>query len=469
MPLYKRAQFCCGVDMTKSGQIAETLLKAMDEGRLAPGAKVASIREAARQFGVAKNTIIDAYDQLVAIGRLQAHHGAGFFVSQKRLQATVEERESLSEAIDSVSLLREQLVGSFAVRAGDGRAPASWMGGFDLTRALRRRGTEQEEGHFEYGMPQGFELLRDTIARVLAGRSIHAASEQMLLTFGANHAFDLIIRHFVDAGDSVFVETPGYYPLFGKLRLARAKLVGVLRTPEGPDLEEFERKVRQYRPRLFFLQPNAHNPTGTSMTLSNMHRLLKIAEQYGVVLVEDDVFADLLPQGSAHLAALDGLENVIYVSTFSKTLSTGLRSGYIAGNRALIRSLTDIKMLTVVNSSTFIEAVIQELIVKGRYRRHLVQLRERVAKASASARQALHDVGINDISGPGGGYYLWARLPTGINTLDLAKRATEEGIFIAPGAIFSLRPDGIDGTAMRINVAYANDYRFLEFLKRVLG
>ncbi|MCE8022871.1 PLP-dependent aminotransferase family protein [Billgrantia aerodenitrificans] len=455
--------------MTKSGQVAETLLKAMDEGRLAPGAKVASIREAARQFGVAKNTIIDAYDQLVAMGRLQARHGSGFFVSQARPLATGEERESLSEAIDSVSLLREQLVGSFAVRAGDGRAPAAWMGGLDLTRALKRRGPEQDETHFEYGMPQGFEPLRDAIARVLAGRSIHAAPEQVLLTFGANHAFDLIIRHFVDAGDSVMVETPGYYPLFGKLRLARAKLVGVSRTSEGLDLEEFERKVRQYRPRLFFLQPNAHNPTGTSMSLSNMHQLLKIAEQYGVVLVEDDVFADLLPQGSAHLGALDGLENVIYVGTFSKTLSTGLRSGYIAGSRALIRSLTDIKMLTVVNSSTFIESVIHELIVRGRYRRHLVQLRERVAKASASARRALREVGIDDVSGPGGGYYLWARLPAGINTLELAKRATEEGIFIAPGAIFSLRPDGIDGTAMRINVAYANDYRFLEFLRAQCG
>ncbi|MFM9271356.1 PLP-dependent aminotransferase family protein [Halomonas elongata] len=450
--------------MSKSRRIADTLLRAMDEGRLAPDAKVASIREATRQFGVSKNTIIEAYDQLVAMGRLRARHGAGFFVARPPSLSTAEKADDLSEAVDSVSLLREQLVGSFTVRTGDGRAPASWMGGEELSRLTRRLGSTGE-GDIEYGAPQGYPPLRETIGMVLAGRSIHVSHDQILLTFGANHAFDLIIRHFVDPGDSVLVETPGYYPLFGKLRLARAKLVGIPRTAEGPDLDDFERKIKQYRPRLFFLQPNAHNPTGGTMSLSHMHRLLKLAERYGVVLVEDDVFADILPRGSAHLAALDGLERVIYVGTFSKTLSTGLRSGYVAGSRALINALTDIKMLTVVNTSTFNERVIHDMIVRGRYRRHLVQLRERVAKASASATRALHEAGIEDVEGPGGGYYLWARLPQQINTMQLSREASEKGIFIAPGTIFSLRPDGPDASSMRINIAYANDHRFLGFLK----
>lgn len=456
--------------MSKSRQVATALLKAIDEGRLSPGTRVASIREAAQQFGVSKNTVIDAYDQLVALGHLSARQGAGFFVSRPRPSPIDEPTHDLSEAVDSVSLLREQLVGNFAVRVGDGRAPASWMGGAELTRLVRRRsGLPDEMSDVEYGMPQGYSPLRESLAMTLAGRSIHASQDQVMMTFGANHAFDLIIRHFVAAGESVLVETPGYYPLFGKLRLAKAKLVGVPRTSDGPDLEEFERKAKQYRPRLFFLQPNAHNPTGSTMSLSNMHRLLKLADHYGVTLVEDDVFADILPKGSANLAALDGLERVIYVGTFSKTLSTGLRCGYIAGGRSIIRALVDIKMLTVVNTSTFNEMIVHELLARGRYRRHLAQLRERVAKASATAVRVLGKIGVNDVTGPGAGYYLWAKLPPHINTTELAKRASEKGIFIAPGAIFSLRPDSTDANSMRINIAHANDHRFLEFISRALN
>lgn len=454
--------------MSKSRRVANSILKAIEEGRLAPGTRLASIREAARQHGVSKNTMVDAYDQLVALGRLRARHGAGFFVEKPPASETVEKAEELSEAVDSVSLLREQLVGNFQVRVGDGRAPASWMGGVALARQAKRLTTETDND-IEYGAPQGYLPLRETIARVLTGRSIHTSHDQVLLTFGANHAFDLIIRHLVAPGDSVLVETPGYYPLFGKLRLARAKLVGVSRSHEGLDLDDLERKIKQYRPGLFFLQPNAHNPTGSTLPPHQLYRLLTIAERYNVVLVEDDVFGDLLPHGSAHLAALDDLNRVIYVGTFSKTLSTGVRAGYLAGSPALVSELTDIKMLTVVNSSTFNERLIHDMINQGRYRRHLVQLRERIGKASVSATMALKEAGIEYKEGLNQGYYLWGHFPHSVNTLQLARKASDEGIFIAPGAIFSLRPNGPDASAMRVHIAYANDRRFLDFIKRYLA
>ena len=238
--------------MSKSRHVADTILKAINEGRLAPGARLASIREAARQHGVSKNTIVDAYDQLIALGRLRARQGAGFFVTQPPTLEALEKTYELKEAVDSVSLLREQLVGNFQVRVGDGRAPASWMGGAALARQAKRL-TSIGNDDIEYGAPQGYLPLRETIARVLAGRSIHASHEQVLLTFGANHAFDLIIRHLIAPGDRVLVETPGYYPLFGKLRLAKAKLIGVSRSHDGLDLDDLERKIIQYRPNVFFL------------------------------------------------------------------------------------------------------------------------------------------------------------------------------------------------------------------------
>lgn len=451
--------------MSKSKRVIANILNAIEQERLPPGARLASIREAARQYGVSKNTIIDAYDQLVAMGRVRARHGAGFFVVKPTLLETIETSEEFNEAVDSISLLREQLVGNFAVRVGDGRAPASWMGGISLARQAKKL-ISDIDSDIEYGAPQGFLPLRDTLSRLLSERSIHASPDHVLLTFGANHAFDLIIRHFVKPGDSVLVETPGYYPLFGKLRLSRAKLIGVSRSHEGLDLDDLERKIKQYRPGLFFLQPNAHNPTGSTLPPHQLHKLLTIAERYNIVLVEDDVFGDLLPRGSSHLAALDGLNRVIYVGTFSKTLSTGIRSGYLVASPALVRALTDIKMLTVVSSSTFSERLIHGMINQGRYRRHLVQLRERVAKASVSAVLALREIGIEQTAGPNAGYYLWGHFPAYVNTLQLAKKASDEGIFLAPGAIFSLRPNGSDASAIRVHIAYANDQRFIDFIKR---
>jgi len=252
--------------------------------------------------------------------------------------------------------------------------------------------------------------------------------------------------------------------MFGKLKLQKANVIGVNRESDGPDLEMLEEKIRQFRPKLFFVQPMAHNPTGTSMSLQKMHRLLTIAERHDLVLIEDDPFADILPKATPHLASLDALNRVIYVGTFSKTLSASLRCGYIAANPALITSLTDIKMLTVVNSSSTTERIVHEMIVKGRYRRHLKRLRDRVANASVDAVSALRGIGLDNIESPAGGYYLWCPLPHGVDVMALSRRAAGEGIFLAPSQLFELA-DQNGESALRINIAHANNHKLLRFLQ----
>lgn len=277
------------------------------------------------------------------------------------------------------------------------------------------------------------------------------------------HADD-IRRPVGRVGDAVLVETPGYYPMFGKLRLQRARTIGVPRGPDGLDLTCLEQAIREHRPRLLFVQPMAHNPTGTSMSLQNMHAVLRIAEQHDLTVIEDDPFGDILPRATPHLASLDALNRVIYVGTFSKTLSASLRCGYIAANRALIRSLTDIKMLTVVNGSSVIERMVHEMIVRGRYRRHMARLRDRVGKAGAEAVAALRGIGLENIQPPTGGYYIWCPLPGDVDGLALAHRASAQGIFLAPGHLFTLG-DRDAAPALRINIAHARHPRLLRFLQ----
>ena len=205
-------------------------------------------------------------------------------------------------------------------------------------------------------------------------------------------------------------------------------------------------------------------PTVAASALPPSIHSSQASERHGFMIVEDDPFADILPPLLPRLAALDQLTRVLYVGTFSKTLSASLRSGYIAGPRGLIASLTDVKMLSVLNSSGYVEQVIHDLIARGHYRRHLRRLQTRVAQATASTMAHLTRLGFTGMRALSGGYYVWCPLPGG-DDLALSRRAAGEGIFIAPSTIFSV--DGAGYTpAMRVNIAYGDHPKFVDFLAR---
>lgn len=468
-------------------QIVESVVGLIEGGTLKTGERLPAIRIAAGNHGVSKNTLADAYDRLVSLGYLEARRGSGYYVRAIRHKPVAARPAHVAEALDQVSLLREQLEQHFAVRVGDGRPPPSWMEDSEVGRHLgalgNRRGGNRRGGDVThgYGHPRGFAPLRERIALTLADRSIIAAPDQILLTQGANHALDLIVRYLVAPGDAVLVDSPGYYPLFAKLKLAKAETIGVRRLADGPDLEDLAAKAALSQAKVFFTQSLAHNPTGGSLTLPIAHRLLQIAQRHGLHIIEDDPFADVLPPASPRLAALDQLERVTYVGTFSKTLSASLRVGYIAAAQPLADTLADLKILTIVSTSDYIERVIHNLIVSGQYRRHLQRLRGRIEEATVAALRNMETIGLPIFGQPAGGFYLWALLPAGVDEADLTRQAIEHGIFMAPGAVFL--PDraaaagagGVannrqaGGPAIRINVAYANDQRFLEFLRGYLG
>ncbi len=454
--------------ISRTDAIVAQYLNLIDQGRLQPGQRVASIRKGAAEHQVSKNTMAGVYDRLVALARLEARAGSGYVVSAATRPVSAGPRPHVAEAIDLVSLLREQLDQHYEVRPGDGRPPASWMEGSELSaqfNAMRPRGVGVEHG---YGSSWGYMPLRERICLFLAERSIRCMPDQVLLTHGANHAMDLIMRDMLEPGDGVLVDDPGYYPLYGKLRLAKARVVGVRRTPDGPDLEDLAAKAATVRPKLFFTQSLAHNPTGGSLSLPIAHGLLQLADRHDFQIVEDDPFADILPSASPRLAALDQLRRVLYVGTFSKTLSASLRVGYVAGHPKIAASLADIKLLTAVATSDQVERFVVRLIAAGHYLRHLRRLRARVAEATSQALTNLATIGLDVARPRDGGFYLWAELPTGIDELELCRQAASHSIFLAPGRVF--RPDRqFRAPALRVNVAHASDPRFLAFMKKALA
>lgn len=453
---------------SKVESLAGRVAMAIDHGGMAAGTKLRSIRDCAAKEGLSKNTVVEAYSRLIARGYAEARPGSGYFVRKTTGQRTQAAPPHVTEAVDVVSLLREQLEQQYEVRAGDGRPPASWMENSELGTYLRRaRHRALSDVEHGYGTPWGHLPLRETIARLLNERTIHVDARQVLLTQGANHALDLIIRHFLDAGDKALVDSPGYYPLFGKLKLGKVEMIGIARLTDGPDLDALQAVVHEHKPKVFFTQTLAHNPTGGSISLPKAHRLLQLAAQHDFLIVEDDPFADLLPASAPRLAALDQLERVIYVSSFSKTLSAGLRVGYIAAAAERTSVLCDLKMVTVVSTSDFVERVVHQLISGGHYRRHLGRLKARLDAALGPALRFFARIGLRVHSTYTGGYYLWVEVPKRFTEIELARRAAASGIFLAPGAVFYPGRQG-GSPVMRVNIAYAGDARFQRFMEQAV-
>ena len=243
-----------------------------------------------------------------------------------------------------------------------------------------------------------------------------------------------------------------------------ARMVPVARGPRGPDPAQLDAAAKVSGARVFFTQSLAHNPTGGSLDLPTAHQNLRVAEENGLTIVEDDIFGDLLPPTAPRLAALDGLQRVLLVGSFAKTLSATLRVGYVAGPPHLLGALQAMKMLTVVNSCGHTERVVNATLADGAYRRHLGRLRRLIMDGAETLSAWARDLGMAVDVDPAGGYYAWLRLPEGISDRDLARRAAERDIFLAPGSIFY--PDGAPGAArhLRLNVGYADDPRVPRFL-----
>jgi DNA-binding transcriptional MocR family regulator len=440
--------------------VINSILMQLRAGTLRPGQRLPSIRDEAQRFGVGKNTIVEAYLRLVSQGLLQAKPGAGYYVVRVPAVITNDRVSPLVSATDRVSLLAEQLDRRLPIRPGDGRPPSEWLETSELRRYLSYQRFQEGDS---YNSSWGHAPLRDRLCGALAERGIACRDNQLFMTHGANHAMDLVIRRYVTPGDSVLVDDPGYYPLLAKLALAGANAIGVKRRHDGPDIADLEMKARKSGARLFFTQSLAHNPTGGSITLGGAYSVLRIATEFNLLVIEDDPFADILPYSAPRLAALDQLDRVIYIGTFSKTLAGSLRTGYLAASPKLAAELNELKVITTVSTSAHDERLIFQLIEHGHYLKHLRRLRARASKATAESIEALESCGFEINRPVGGGFYLWISLPDHMADDSLVNDAATAGIFIAPAVNFSTSKT--PAPAMRINVAYGADPLFLSWLR----
>jgi DNA-binding transcriptional MocR family regulator len=450
-------------------QIEQRLRALMTSAQLPPGARLNSIRQLATRLSVSPNTVVAAYDRLVADGLIDSRGTAGFFVAEGPADAmpdaTRMEAGEEQEAVWLAQQANDQKAGMLL--ASSGALPAAWLEDAIPAAAVQRGLARASAGMAARCPPQGLPELRERIATLMRGQGIAVDAGRVLTTYGGTQAIDLICRAFLRPGDAVAVETPGYFLLFDRLRQAGVRILPVARRPDGIDLEQLNTVCTQHRPKLLFIQSVLHNPTGWGSTAANLHRVLMLAQRHGLLIAEDDVQGHFHPGAPTRLAQLSGLDRVIYYSSFCKAMSPALRLGYVAAEPALIKALMREKIVSVLTTPALNECVLLEALAAGRWRKHLDRLQQRLAQARGAATHQLRDAGVLLEHTGEGGLFLWGALPAGVDVDAVVRDAFRNGILLVRGATFAA--DGARDPHIRFNVAFAQPPRLAQYLREQLS
>lgn len=452
--------------LTRVETILQNIVSAIETGRLPPGTRLPSIRRQALASGVSPFTVVEVYDRLAAQGYVQSRRGSGVFVLARE-RSEAKPKVILEELpVDEHWLLHNvyNLPGKY-LPVGCGWLPGDWYDTTAQHRALRTLARDASISS-EYGDPQGFLALRHHLARQLTEQDITVDASNIVLTQGASSALNIVAASVARPGDTVFVDDPGYCNLLSSLTFQGFNVVGVPWSELGPDTKVLTDLLLQYRPRVFFTNPWLQNPTGASYNTHTAHQVLKLAEQYDFLLVEDNVSADLANARQTTLAALDGLSRVIYIGSFSKSVSPALRVGFIAAQSTWIEKLVRYKMMSGLTTPEINERITLEILQESRFRKQMDKLRDRLAQAQFNAAQRFDGLGWELFTRPQNGLFILAKPPGKPDSLAMAQQARQSGILLAPGKLF--RPYGQEASWLRFNVAYCQDpalWRFLETIR----
>ena len=450
-------------------QIVDYLRRAIESGRLPPGTKLTPIRVFAKELGVNRETVADAYRELEALGLTESGVGRGTFVLGQADGARREGTPS-APARPFVPGLSRGAAATLAFPTIDFGADAravhlerlvpdpSLYPVDEFRRALNHVLQRSGRTLLEYGDPRGHEGLRRVIVERLAASGIEADPDALVVTSGSTQALSLVTRLFCDPGDGVAVEDPGYPGVYAALAAHGLRPVPIPVAADGLDLEALEAALAAGSVRLLYTMPTFHNPTGISTSLEHRRRVLELAARYGVPILEDDFEKDLRVRGRAvpPLRALDESGRVVYVGTFSKVLFPGVRVGWVLAGTRLLDAALALKRASDLASSHVIQAALAHFCRLGGYDRHVRRAGKELARRLDKVQEGLaaHLPEGSTVTRPEGGLAVWVTLPDPIDTLALLPEAKRAGVVYAPGCVF--HPDRRRSSSLRLSIAGAN-------------
>ena len=334
----------------------------------------------------------------------------------------------------------------------------------------------------QYGASEGYEPLREMVARHIARYGIKAKPGNVLITSGSQQALDLIGKLLINPGDRVLVEAPTYLGALQAFDVYGAEYVSVPSDEDGMRTELLQEPMRS-GPKFMYVLPNFQNPGGTTLSEGRRHELVLLADRYGIPIIEDDPYGQLRYEGEhlTPLVVMDrenlrrdsgySLGNVIYLSTFSKTLAPGLRLGWIVAPAEVISKIVQLKQGADLHTSTFTQIVAYEVAKDGFLDEHVKLIRRVYGERRDVMLAALRQYFPAEVTWthPKGGLFLWVTLPAGMDCQKLFHAALEEKVAFVPGGPFYARNGYTEEGCrhFRLNFSYGQPEQIREGIRRL--
>ena len=440
VPALSRISLDASSELPIYKQLADSIRVSIEQGALRPGERLPATRELAGELGLNRATVSAAYALLEQSGLLQGHVGRGSFVAQRGSETSgfAFDWDGVLPEIEQSSVTPEHIAISFATSR-----PAKEEFPLPEFRRLSKEVIDSEGAAdiLQLGSAYGYEPLRRYLLARATEEQTARASDDLMITNGCQQGLDLLARLLAPSGHKVLMEDPVYHGLPRVFQRAGATICPVSIDANGMDVDAVAGLLQRHRPCVLVVTPNFQNPTGATLSLERRRRIVDLAQRFGVILVENDVYGELryLGRDLPSLKQLDESGNTILLRSYSKVSFPGLRVGWVLAPRPVIMRLVEAKQICDLHSDQLSQAVLLRFAESGELTRHLERTRaagrERV-QALADACAAHLPVGTTFLR-PEGGMNLWLELPAPLTAHALLARAEELGVSFLPGSFFS--------------------------------
>lgn len=448
-----------GAQASLQQQIIEWMTGNITRGDWVVGTKLPTQRQLALRFGVNRSTVQQALEELKARGLLEAKVGSGVFVANNSWYVLVKQTQPNWQSYIETSLHKPnyhtiQLINEYeqrddVIRLGTGELAPSLLPTAEIEASLRELSLQPKV--LGYSSPQGSQALRVAICEYVKKRGIQAAPQNVCIVSGALQALQLIAVGLLEQGSIVFQEETSYLNSVHPFQSVGMQMVPV---SCNADLHAVLKERKRKRQAIFYAVPTLNNPTGEIWSKIEKEQLYTVCKALRIPIIEDDVYHELVFEGTTEpIKAMDDSGQVLYIGSVSKTLSPGLRIGWIIGPTTVIERLADIKMQTDYGSSAISQEIVLHWLESGKYEEYLEHLRKKLKKRAEFVVEILEEKfsTIASWNQPKGGFYIWLTFKEPIVHKAFFMQLLQHQVLINPGFIY----DPHDVHHVRLSYAYA--------------
>jgi DNA-binding transcriptional MocR family regulator len=450
-------------------QIAEQIKRQIMMKELLPGMNLVPERKLALELSVNRSTVLNAYEKLKQEGMIASKVGQGTVVLAGNQREIHEEEPCWNQLFSDKVKAFDSLLLKETMPLLDPRNVISFGLGIanheDEPRLPIHELAIEIEGNLRCKALSmapigGFSSLRELLAKEMVKRGIICSSNQILLLSGSQQGIDLAARIMIEPGDIVIVESPSYFLALQSFRATGARIMEIPIDENGMRIDHLEQMLKRYHPKLIYTMPNYQNPSSCCMSMERRKKLIELAHRHDIIILEDDAYGEfvydqeLLPT----LTSLDSSGHVILLKSFSKTISPGLRLGYMVAHKKIIEMCCLVRQGEDVHPNSISQWLVEKYLETTDVEHFMEEVCERNKKKRDIMYEALlkHAPTGMTFRKPRGGLYIWCELPEHISAMKLLERTLKRNVAIMPGNSFFLTGEG--DSYIRLNFSYPSEH-----------